>query len=520
MSDGPSAPGWVRAAAVVGGAALYALALPPWDWSCLAWVALVPLLLALQGVSVRAGFGYGVLYGSAFGWGVTGWAAQAVARYVGMGLPLAVPVLAAFYAVVSTLTFGLFAAGTSLLLQMRSNARLAIPALWVASELVRDRVVGQPWGLLGYSQYLHPGLMQTTAVTGIYGVSFLLALASTALVEAAACWRAGARPRQTVAAVALPAALIVGLWADGVLFLWRGPAGGFAAHVVAVVQSNVPPAFAWTRAYADRQLMAHVQATETLPDTPRPALIVWPENAVTRYLEREPLLAAQLGALANHHRADLLFGAPRFEAGRTYNSVRLITSAGRDGGSYDKQHLVLFAETGMLSDQEAADSEEGPRAFSAGGAPGILKSFVPIGVSICHEIVYPELVAASVRAGAEMLVNVSNDGWLDGGSGAASRQHLAMSVVRAIETRRYLVRAATTGISAIVDPYGRVVQALPPHAPGVITASVAGRSGLTPYVRYGDLFAVSCSLWAFGAVAVRRPRLAWRQRRLASVPSA
>ena len=502
MSDGPSAPRWARAAAVLLGAALYALALPPWDWEWLRWVALVPLLVALQGVSVRAGFAYGVLFGSAFGWSVTGWAAQAVARYFGIGLPLALPVLSAFYAAVSTLSFGLFGAGTSLLLQLRgrANARLGIPALWVANELIRDRIVGQPWGLLGYSQYLHPGLMQIAAVTGVYGVSFLLALASTALVEAAARRRAGCRLRSTIVAIALPAALIVGLWADGILFMWRGPTGGFAAHAVAIVQSNVPPAFEWTRAYADHQL-AYVQATESLPNAPKPALIVWPENAVTKYLEGEPLLAAQLGALANRHGADLLFGAPRFEGGRTYNSVRLITSAGRDGGSYNKQHLVPFA-------------------FSAGGTPGILKSFVPIGVSISHEIVYPELVATSVRAGAEMLVNVSNDGWLDGGSGIASRQHFAMAIFRAVETRRYLVRAATTGISAIIDPYGRVVQALPPHAPGVITASVAGRSGFTPYVRYGDLFGVACSLWALRAVAARRPRLAGRQRRLASVPSA
>jgi apolipoprotein N-acyltransferase len=117
-------------------------------------------------------------------------------------------------------------------------------------------------------------------------------------------------------------------------------------------------------------------------------------------------------------------------------------------------------------------------------------------MSICHEILYPETVHPAVARGASVLVNIANDGWLDGGYGVASRQHFAMAVFRAVEARRPLVRAATTGISGIVDPWGRIVAASTPGTPQVLSASVTPRTGLTPYVRFGDWFAVVCLAYA------------------------
>src|SRR6185436_514373 len=111
-----------------------------------------------------------------------------------------------------------------------------------------------------------------------------------------------------------------------------GPSGGFGAQPVTVVQTNVPPAYQWTRAYTDRQVMAHVQATDALPEATLPGLIVWPENAVPRHLDAEPGLITQLATLAMRRRAALLFGGPRYERGRTFNSVRLVTAEGRNGG--------------------------------------------------------------------------------------------------------------------------------------------------------------------------------------------
>jgi apolipoprotein N-acyltransferase len=227
------------------------------------------------------------------------------------------------------------------------------------------------------------------------------------------------------------------------------------------------------------------------------------------------MLAAQLSSLAMRHRTDLIFGGPRSDASLVFNSVRLISSRGLNAGQYDKQRLVLLAEANPFA--SAAPVSESPQEFAVGSTPGVLRGGSwRLGVSICHEILFPDVVSRSVEDGADVLVNVSNDGWLDGGSGVASRQHFAMAVFRAVETRRYLVRAATTGVSGVVDPYGRITKALPPGTGGVLTASVAGRTALTPYVRFGDAFAFFC-LAATAALALSRrtvrvahpPRLAF-----------
>ena len=496
--------GRARAFVVMAAAGGYALALPPFDHAGLAWLTLVPLLLVVRTGSPRRAFSCGALYGFAAGWMVTWWLTQAVARYFAAGILPAALAMSAAYAVAVAGTFGLFAAGAALLVGDRgtlSSRLIAIPALWTAVEVLRARLLAQPWALLGYTQHAHIGLIQIAAVTGVYGVSFLVALGNAALAEALVALRDGRGPRAACRALAVPAAVIGGVWLVGTAHALRGPDGGFAAQPVAVVQTGVPPAFHWTRSYAEKQLLAHLRATEELPLDGGPALIVWPENALTLYLESEPLVAHQLARLATRHRADLLLGGPRWEDGHTFNSARLLRASGQSGGHYDKQRLVLFAESGPLAAPAPETADESPRAFTAGSVPGVLQSFVPLGVSICHEILYPDLIGRAVRAGASLLVNIANDGWLDGGYGVPSRQHFAMAVFRAVETRRYLVRAATTGISGIVDPFGRVVDTIAPGSVGTATAVVAARGELTPYVRLGDAFALLCLLHAAALVA-------------------
>src|SRR4029453_10864721 len=145
----------MRAAAVLLGGILYALALPPFDWSACGWLTLVPLLWAVRGASTGSAFRYGVLYGYASGWAVTWCFAEAAMRYFQMPFPVAVAALAAWYLVVCGLPFGLFAAGSAVVLRSRraTGAMVAVAALWVATEFLRGRVMGQPWGLLGYTQH-------------------------------------------------------------------------------------------------------------------------------------------------------------------------------------------------------------------------------------------------------------------------------------------------------------------------------------------------------------------------------
>ena len=490
--------------AVASGGILYGLAFPPHDRATLAWVALVPLLLVVRGRSPLQAYLCGMAYGFVCSATVAGWLATTLARFFELPV-LSGQLLAALYALAFWgIPFGLFAAGAARLLASHrpTTATIAIAALWVATELLRGRILGQPWCLLGYSQHAHVALIQVSTLGAVYGVSFLVALGNAAIAETTALvWHH--RAREAVRPVVVAAALVALAWVGGAALVPRGATA--ATLPVAIVQTNVAPAVRWTRAYTDRQITAHVGMTDESIAERGTRLIVWPENAVPRYLEVEPGLAALLASLARRHDSDLLFGAPRFEGGRSFNSIRLITADGRNGGYYDKQRLVLVAEGDPIRPPAPSGPDENPLQFTPGQDPGVLRSgVVPLGVSICHEILFPELTTRAVAAGAELLVNVSNDGWLDPQTGVASRQHAAMAVFRAVETRRFLVRAAMTGVSVVVDPYGRVLTELGPDERGVLHARVDGRTGMAPYARLGDVFALGCVLAAAAALSTGR----------------
>jgi apolipoprotein N-acyltransferase len=502
-------PGVREIAAVGAGAVLYAGSLPPFDCAVLGWFVLVPLLLVIRDAAPGKAALVGLLYGTLSAWTVGWWFPQAIARYFALGFPVAIAVSMLFAALVWGLTVALFAGASAALFQARPRpaVRYLVPALWVAAELFRSRLIGSPWGLLGHTQHMHVGLIQVVAITGVYGLSFVLALVNVAIAEAIALPRSSWRVRTWFAIAFVPAVCVLATWSVGGLVALHGPAGGFSAARVAVVQPNVAPAFEWSRAYTDRQIRAHVAASDAIDTATKPALIVWSENAVPQHLDADPGLVHELSALARRKRSDLLFGAPRFEDGHTYNAVHLITAAGTDGGHYHKQRLVPLAEAPLLPWSRDEAPSANPTQFSAGRGARLFKSFVTLGVSVCQEAQYPELISDAVQEGAELLVNVSNDGWVDGGYGTASEQHFAMSKFRAVETRRYLVRAAATGVSGIVDPFGRVVASVDAATAGVATAYVAGRSGLTTYVRFGDAFALACVLAGLFALARVRGRV-------------
>jgi len=480
--------------ALAAGGALYALAFPPYDHAALAWVALVPLLLAVRGRSAGEAFFFGLAYGFVCSATTANWLATTMVGFFGFA-PMAGRLAAGAYGTAFWGTaFGVFAAGAARLTgAQRPGWAIGTAALWVATELLRGRFFGQPWCLLGYSQHANLPLIQLATLTAVYGLSFLVALGNVGIAEAIVRLRAG-RSHQAWRPLVLPATLTAVAWLVGSRVIPAAPLAGTLP--VALVQTNVPPARQWTRAYTDQQIQAHTTLTARLGPEMRGGLVVWPENAVPRHLEAEPGLAGILGSGARRLGVDLLFGAPRFADGHTFNSVRLITATGHYGGHYDKQRLVIVAEADPFGTPPQSAPDENPTRFTPGREPGVLHGMAPIGVSVCHEVLFPDLAARAVAAGAELLVNVSNDGWLDPHTGVASRQHAAMAVFRPVETRRWLARATTTGISAVVDPYGRVVETLPPDTAGVLQARVARRTDITPYVRLGDAFAIGCGLLA------------------------
>jgi apolipoprotein N-acyltransferase len=473
------------------GAACYALALPPVDCWPLAWVTLVPLLLVTRQTRARAALAWGAVAGFLTAWTVTWWLVQAISAYFAASMLLGAAATCTAYVLAVSSTFGAFAllvavTGPSLGPVVRP---FVVAALWVACEFVRARLLGDPWGLLGYTQYRVLPLVQIAAVTGVYGVSFVVGLGNAALAEAiAASGSLARRGRVLTAPLATVAAVVVA----GTFVLHGRTDGPRGTLPVAIVQTNVPPAFTWNRRYAERQLDQALRLTSSALSA-GPRLVVWPENALSLYLDQEPLLVESLRSLAREHDVDLVLGGPRYAHGHTYNSAYLLRAQDGSVQVYDKQRLVPVAEAPPFRPVQAAP-DESPRSFTAGRVPGLLSGQATLGLSICHEMLYPEVVHPAVAEGAAVLVNIANDGWLDGGHGVASRQHFAMAVFRAVEARRYVVRAATTGISGVIDPWGAVVAASDPGVARVVSGTVEPRHDVTPYVRHGDWFAATCFL--------------------------
>ena len=247
--------------------------------------------------------------------------------------------------------------------------------------------------------------------------------------------------------------------------------------------------------------------THGIAGTP-PDLVVWPEFAVNFYLDREQLLALQLGQFAQMAHAALLVGAPRLEeTGITthyYNSAYLFSARGHLTGVYDKMRLVPFAEYRPFAlPGVVAHTPEAPSEFTAGERTTIFS--LPkstFGITICYEAAFPSFSRSLALKGAQVFVNISNDTWL-GGVAAAVEHHFAMVVLRAVENKRYLVRTATAGISSFVDPLGHVSQrSTAPEA--VIRGEVFPLHDTTVYTRYGDWFAVTCLLLSVATLFMTR----------------
>ncbi len=480
-------------------------------------MALTPLFLVLRDKTPGAAFVAGFLYGVLFSAGVTYWAYFAISAYFPLSFPLDLLSTLSIYGFFVCPYTGLTAALSAVL--MRSGRSLlhwvGIPALWVTAEFARSSVFsGFSWELLGYTQYRHLTLIQIVDITGVYGLSFLLALSSYTVAEVLvslhifpfASSLQGLRRNLLAASRARFPWLAVGSLTAGIaLVLLYGTMRLHqvqilpSAHAVtvALVQGNVPSAQRWQRVYYASTLLKYVSASQQGLEGGQPDLIVWPEFAVGFYLDREPLLRAQLGRFTHRLNAALLLGAPRVEEAETgkhyYNSAYLISPDGRLLDTYDKMYLLPFAEYHPLALPALLDHRpEYPSEFTAGRRSTVFT--LPqgdFGVMICYEATYPSLAHRLVRDGAQLLINISNDTWLAKGGRAAVAQHFSMTVFRAVENKRFLARVATSGISGFVDPTGRPYHLSTAEAGGML-GEVVLRQELTVYARYGDWFAFAC----------------------------
>jgi apolipoprotein N-acyltransferase len=371
---------------------------------------------------------------------------------------------------------------------------------------------GFPWVLLGYSQVGVVPIAQLASVLGVFGVSGLVALGNAALVLAIGPLRGLHQPDRVFryAPAAVTAALLIGIamWGSGrvadATLTREGQAMTFG-----LVQGNVDQAEKWNPARASAIFDGYLQMTRDAVARGS-HVVVWPESSTPFFFEEDRPHAAQVRDIARRSNVSILVGSDQIVRGqpiRYFNAAFMVRPDGETGGVYRKMHLVPFGEYVPLKTLLffAAPLVEAVSDFSAGEDAVLL----PIGehavsTAICYEVVYTDLIRQSVAAGSHLLTTITNDAWF--GRTSAPYQHFAQARMRAIENGRYLVRAANTGVSGIVDPYGRVLVQSGIFEPAVLVGEARLLSSGTIYTRVGDVFAYA-SAAATGLLLVLVARL-------------
>lgn len=487
---------------------------PKFDVGLLAWVALVPLHIALAGSSRSQAFWIGWLSGTIGFTGIMAWVVTAMHTYGKVPLVISYGIL-----LLLTIYLGLFVAVYSVgMVWFRSliprYGLFAAPCLWVTLEWLRTYLLsGLPWSLLGYSQYRQLDLIQIADHLGVYGVSFLIVLTNVALTELY-LWLMplfrGFRPARLPWELVTTSAILVSLsWAYSTsVIVEEGFLAPKTTIQVGVVQPNIDQSLKWDQAYRDETLHRYNLLTRSFGHGTD--LVIWPEAATPFVYEREPVYQLQLVAIANRAEAPLLFGSPalRYDADRRpylLNSAYFLAPDGQLLGRYDKQHLVPFGEYIPLKSSVLFFLDklvEGIGDFQAGPGPTIL-SFQPkssagdnderpvkFGVAICYEVIFPDLVRRMAANGAEFLVTITNDAWF--GDSSAPSQHFSMVVFRSVENHLAFARAANTGVSGFIDPFGRIIEASPIFTQTALQARIPVRQPHTFYSQHGDVFAYGC----------------------------
>lgn len=492
----------VSVALTISSGALYGLSYPTARLQLLAWVALVPFFLALRGARLGWSLVLGWLWTTSAAWAVGDWFATAVARYyqqplvVGLGFFVGVSGLMAapFY-----MTFA--AAYRTLVRRSAPTTPLVVAAAWVAAELARTRLAGNPWALFGYSQMGIDTLVQVADLAGVYGVTFVLVAVNAALAQLLVA--SGGERRAAVLSGMLTIGVAGGVLAYGSWRLAAAEDSGRPAEMVRVgmVQANLEIGALWNADDYGRNLDVYLQLTKDLLRTNPPPIVFWPESALTFFLEDEPLYRAAIASVLAPHGAELVAGGPRADGAEShtyYNSAFHISPTGRILGVYDKQRLVPFAEYFPWRSLELLRRRFARvREFTAGASqPPFRTTAGPAGVTICNEAMFPEIASERVREGARFLVDPAHDTWL---TPRFSAQQFDIVRLRAVEQRRWLVRASTSGPSAVVDPWGRVIVSTAFETRTAVTGRIIPRDDVTPYHRVGDAFAAGCTLVAIAA---------------------
>jgi apolipoprotein N-acyltransferase len=503
--------------------------MPPWR-NIFAWFGLVPLLWAVMSVAgderprpLRRAFLISYVCGVLWYCGNCYWVRDTMMAYGDM--PTGAPTLLLLgYSLVLGLYFGFFGLAVALMRRATGSIRVALaaaPVLWVALELAASRVTSVPWDLLGYSQVDNGLVNQLAPWTGVYGISFVLVAANALLAGALVLTGTKQRLVSSVAGLVL----LAGCWAGNLLPVQAAPTTATAV----LVQPNLDVGAdnMWAGAEWDRQIAQFTRLAEEncktyiagIPQTGAPTgeiicppypthpdLVAWPESPAL-FFEAEPKVQSALASVAQATHAPLVVGSigmdlsPEERTWHDYNSALIVNADGARVGRYDKIHLVPFGEYVPFRDLLFFARKLTGRVgeFSRGTQHKVFTlNGHRIGVFICYEAVFGDEVREFARDGAEVLVNISDDGWY--GDTSAPWQHLNIARMRAIENRRWLLRDTNNGVTAAIDPYGRVRQSIARHVRDALPAEFGYRDDVTFYSAHGDVFAWACAILGLGLV--------------------
>lgn len=474
-------------------------------WSLL-FVALVPLLVVVQRAGGRGALLFGFIAGFVHFLSLLYWIVIVLGRYGGLPLPVSIGalLLLACYMALYVMFFS-WSAG---ILFRKSSPLLALwglPLLWVGLDWLRSvAFTGLPWMDLGYGLAGVPLLIQCADFVGHHGLTFLIVLINVLMAQL--LFSRTAEPVKNHMKTLVVPVIVLLMVVSGYSWLrWQQLGEQLATSTdtikIGVVQGNIDQAQKWSFALQRKTVVNYVDQGMRQVQQEQPALLVWPETAMPFYPIAHPLLEP-LQTMVQQGEVALLTGAPWYKVLdpdkrqlHFYNSALLFAPDGTISGSYFKSHLVPFGEyvplrkfLPFLEPLVESVGDFTPGTITAPLQSGQLR----VGVLICFESIFPALARKWVDAGANVLVNLTNDAWY--GKSSAPYHSWAMTIFRAVETRRSVVRAANTGISGFIDPLGRVEQRSGLFEQWSASGDVILRDEETVAVRYGYLVGPLCLL--------------------------
>jgi apolipoprotein N-acyltransferase len=495
----------LRAVLALLSGVLFALAFPSLAAGWLAFVALAPLVIAVvRAGSTREAVLHGWVAQTTAWLLMVPWVIRVMSHYGGLPYITGVAIFVAMASILG-MYGALFAwVVRRLRLGVPFLPWLVVPLAWAGTEYIRTFfLTGFPWNLIATALVDYPSFIQIDRFGGPYFVGALIVLPSAVIA-----WWITQKPAP-IARVFVGGALGILLlvwWGTGLVAakLIARP-NGTPPMTAALLQPNITQEMRWDRenvlAIYQRMMDMTVAAAQNGAQ-----VVIWPESTVPLSYTDTPAFREEIERLSKQFDIDIILGSVATDPARPnriWNSA-FLASNGVTIGHYDKIRLVPFGEyvplRKMLFFVEKLVRAVGEFEFGNNDRP--LGGKLQYGPAICYEVVYPQITRSQIRNGADVIVTITNDAWFDGTSAPA--QHLGQARLRAIEGDRYVLRSATTGISAFIDPTGRVLEALPMGRDGTIYAKFQRRTTITPYVRFGDWFAWGAMVVVLIAVVKRR----------------